>query len=317
VAGYETVGRAAVAIGPDPYLRGFHVTGTIGTLGAAAACARLLALEEPASAVALSLAATQAAGLKSNFGTMTKSLHAGSACRNGLLAALLAKRGFTANTDALEAGQGLAAAHGGALDAEAALAEPPAGWHLRENLFKYHASCFLTHAVIDAIGEALASGRVVATDVEHVGIHVSELELGACAIPAPADALQVKFSMAHLAAMALLDRNMSAISDEDALDPELIAMRARVALIDDAQPERPRVEVALRDGSVVEAMHDATTPEPDLELQRSRLAEKFTTLAAPVLGGRGAAELLAALQALDGSMPVGALMSLTAPLARA
>jgi 2-methylcitrate dehydratase PrpD len=255
--------------------------------------------------------------LKSNFGTMTKSLHAGKACQNGLLSALLAARGFTANPDALEAERGLAAAHGGACDAEAALAEPPAGWHLRENLFKYHASCFLTHAVIEAIREARASGRVSSAQLERVRIHVSELELGACAIAAPADALQVKFSMAHLAAMALLDRDTSTITDADARDPELIATRARVVLVEDAQPERPHVEIELREGAVVHAVHDANTPEPDLERQLSRLAEKFTTLAAPVLGPAGAAELLATLEALDAGARVRDLMSLTTPLARA
>src|SRR6202012_4249202 len=96
VTGYGTACRVAAAVGPVSYLRGFHHTGTIGTLGAAAACARLLSLDTGRPATALALAATQAAGLGCMVGTMAKSFHAGKACENGLLAAQLAWNGFTA-----------------------------------------------------------------------------------------------------------------------------------------------------------------------------------------------------------------------------
>jgi 2-methylcitrate dehydratase PrpD len=127
VAGYETACRAGVALGREPYLRGYHSTATVGVLGAAAACARLLELPARDTARALGIAASSAAGLKANFATMTKSLHAGRACAEGLLAALLASRGFSASTAAIEAPQGLASAFGAELDTRAALGDPPAG----------------------------------------------------------------------------------------------------------------------------------------------------------------------------------------------
>jgi 2-methylcitrate dehydratase PrpD len=308
VAGYETAGDVGAAVGPAPYMRGFHATGTIGALGAAAACARLLELDAERTAIALSLAATQAAGLKSNLGTMSKPLHAGKAAQSGLLAAQLAGRGFTANPDAIEAEQGLAAAMGGERDA-AAYVGAPAGWHLRNNLFKYHAACYLAHPVIDAI----AAARVDPLAVCRVAVHVSELERGACVIPEPASALEVKFSVAHLAAMALLGRDTSSICDADATEPALIAMRRRVQLAHDGEPEHPTVDIELTDGSIVRAAHDSSEPERDLAVQRAKLEAKFTTLAVPVLGQQRTRELARSICSLDARVGAREVMALAVP----
>jgi len=310
VAGYETACRIAVALGPEPYLRGLHSTGTVGTFGAAAACARLLGLDDKRTAIATGIAASQAAGLKCNIGTMTKSFHAGKACENGLLAALLAARGFTASRSAIEAEQGFAAIAGGDCDASEALADPAAGWHLRDNVFKYHASCFFTHSAIEGLRELKASGAVQVDEVDCVTVHVSELELGACVIPEPSTALEVKFSLAHLAAMALLDRPTSRITDEAAADREVIALRSKIALADGATAGEPTlVEVGLSDGTVASARHDVNAPERDLTVQRQCLSEKFMALAEPVLGDPGARGLLTALSELEGGHSISALMA--------
>jgi 2-methylcitrate dehydratase PrpD len=307
VAGYETASRVAVAVGNEHYFSGFHSTGTIGTFGAAAACARLLGLDGQRTAVALGIAASEAAGVKANIGTMTKSFHAGKACENGLLAAMLAGRGFTANASAIEASQGFAAISGGTFDPDAALAEPPSGWHLRDNLFKQHASCYFTHSTIEGLRELAPEPA----DVERVTVHVSDSELGTCVIGEPQTGLEVKFSIAHLAAMTLLGHSTSVIADEIAFDEDVIAARSRIALVPDGTPGEPtRVEVALRDGTVLEAARDVNTPERDLAAQRERLSAKFNALAEPVLGEAGASDLLAALSALDGDDGVRALMTL-------
>src|SRR5208283_3122995 len=106
VAGYETACHIGMVLSPGHYNLGFHSTGTVGALGAAAACARLLGLDAETTATALGIAGTQAAGLKSQFGTMCKPFHAGKAAQNGLLAARLAARGFTSRTDIVECVQG-------------------------------------------------------------------------------------------------------------------------------------------------------------------------------------------------------------------
>src|SRR5438034_1045684 len=126
-AGYETACRIGAALRPGHYNLGFHSTGTVGSFGAAAACARLLGLDAETTAVALGIAGTQAAGLKSQFGTMCKPFHAGKAAHNGLLAARLAQRGFSSRTDIVECVQGFALTHGPAFAPEAARATPDGG----------------------------------------------------------------------------------------------------------------------------------------------------------------------------------------------
>jgi 2-methylcitrate dehydratase PrpD len=314
VAGYETACRIAVALGPEPYLRGYHATGTIGTFGATAACARLLGLDAKRTALATGIAASEAAGLKCNFGTMTKSLHAGKACENGLLAAQLAARGYTANPSAIEADRGFAAVVGGGCDAAAALTDPASGWHLRENIFKYHASCFFTHSMIEGLRDVMGSSPPPLAEIEQICVHVSELELGTCVIPTPSTGLEVKFSLAHLAAMTLLGRTTSTITDADARDEEAIAQRSKVVLVEDGLARRAtRVEVRLRGGEVMSACHDVNTPASDLADQRRRLAGKFIPLARGALGSSGAPRLLEALSRLDASGSVRALMALARP----
>src|ERR1700737_4736120 len=149
VAGYETACRIGLALQPGHYNLGFHSTGTVGSLGAAAACARLLGLDAETTAIALGVAGTQAAGLKSQFGTMCKPFHAGKAAQNGLLAARLAARGFSSRADIVECVQGFALTHGPDFAPAAALATPEDGLHLLANLFKYHAACYFTHAPIE------------------------------------------------------------------------------------------------------------------------------------------------------------------------
>src|SRR5690606_9127603 len=117
----------------------------------------LLGLDATGAAHALGIAATQSAGLKSLFGTDCKPLHAGNAARSGLVAAMLAARGFQSRTDILECPQGFARTLAEDFHPELALAEPPGGFHLRANLFKYHASCYETHATIECARQLRAT----------------------------------------------------------------------------------------------------------------------------------------------------------------
>src|SRR4051794_268053 len=135
VAGYETACRIGSAMRPGHYDLGFHATGTVGCFGAAAACARLLGLDAEATGRALGIAGTQAAGLKSQFGTMCKPFHAGKASHNGLLAARLAARGFSSRPDTVECEQGFALTHGPDFRPERALGDPRGGFHILANLF--------------------------------------------------------------------------------------------------------------------------------------------------------------------------------------
>jgi 2-methylcitrate dehydratase PrpD len=313
VAGYEAQCRVAQALGNAPYQRGFHATGTIGTFGAAAACARLLGLDADHTAVALGIAATQAAGMKSMFGTMSKPLHAGKACANGLLAAKLAARGFTANPAAIEAEQGFAEVTGGRLNADRALAE---GWFLRGNLFKYHAACFATHSTIEGVRRLRAQAGFGASDVDRVVVHANAAQLRMCAIAEPDTGLEAKFSLRHLVAMALSDvdtANTDSFTDACARDTGLVSLRQRV----DVEPDGPDragtpVDVVLRDGATLRIAHDVSVPATDLDGQRAALLAKFDALCAPVLGLPGARRLADLTAELDLLPDVGDLLNASA-----
>ena len=309
VAGYETACRVAAAVGPLSYLRGFHHTGTIGTLGAAAACARLLSLDVARTTTALALAATQAAGLGCMVGTMSKSFHAGKACENGLLAALLAQNGFTANESAIESAKGFAATASGACDSAAALAEPPLGWHILSNLFKFDASCYMTHSTLAGIRELRTQHRLNSDAIAEIRLHLGELEFATCALPKPTTGLEVKFSVAHLAAMAALGRSTMVIDDAAAGDPAVVALRDKVTVSNDGTSGAPTaVEVMLNDGSRLTTARDVNTPERDLVLQRRRVEQKFRTITTPHLGADRAEAVIADVQAPAGTFDVRALV---------
>jgi 2-methylcitrate dehydratase PrpD len=317
VAGYETECRIGALVLPDHYGRGFHATGTIGSFGAAAACAHLLGLDAEKTATALGIAATQAAGLKSMFGTMCKPLHAGKAAQNGLLAALLAARGFTSRTDALECAQGFAATQSSDFRPERALAEPPGGYHLRGNLFKYHAACYLTHAPIECARTLRREHAIDPSAVREASLKVDAGASKVCHILAPRTGLEAKFSLRLTTAMALAGidtARLEAYSEDTAKDPALAALRDKVSV--DFQPGWPhtqaRLKLTLNDGRVIEAAHDSGIPEQDLGEQGRRLEAKFLSLAEPLLGERAHA-LAAAVASLDQSADLRDLTRLCTP----
>jgi 2-methylcitrate dehydratase PrpD len=304
VAGYETACRIGAALQPGHYDLGFHSTGTIGTFGAAAACARLLGLGAEATAMALGIAGTQAAGLKSQFGTMCKPFHAGKAAQNGLFAARLARRGFSSRTDIVECIQGFALTHGPDFVPNAALATPEAGFHLLANLFKYHAACYFTHAPIECARRLRAEHRLSPEMIAGITLRLDASCDRVCNIPVPVDGLQSKFSLRQTVAMALAGvdtASLGAYSAENARDPGLVRLRDRMRF--DWQHNRPQtlceLELDLVDGRSVSARHDAGVPAADIAAQGDRLAAKFDVLVAPVLGAPRARELREMICGLD------------------
>jgi len=315
VAGYETACRIGMALKPGHYDLGFHSTGTVGSFGAAAACARLMGLDAETTAVALGIAGTQAAGLKSQFGTMCKPFHAGRASQNGLLAARLAARGFSSRADIIECVQGFALTHGPDFVPPAALAAPAAGLHLFANLFKYHAACYLTHAPIECARRLRDEHRLKPEQIVALTLRLDQSCERVCNIPAPVDGLQSKFSLRQTVAMALAGvdtASLTAYSAETARDPGLIGLRERVSL--DWQESWPQtlaeLDLELADGKRVTARHDAGIPAADIEEQGRRLAAKFDALVEPVLGAPRARELRETIVGLDSLTDIGSLTGL-------
>jgi 2-methylcitrate dehydratase PrpD len=315
VAGYETACRIGVALQPGHYNLGFHSTGTVGSFGAAAACARLLGLQTMGTAAALGIAGTQAAGLKSQFGTMCKPFHAGKAAQNGLLAARLAARGLTSRSDLVECVQGFALTHGPDFSPAAARATPQAGLHLFANLFKYHAACYLTHAPIECARRLRDEHRLKPEDIAEITLRLDASCERVCNIPAPVDGLQSKFSLRQTVAMALAGvdtASLAAYSIENALDPVLVRLREQVKLDwQDAWPQTvSELELALADGHRVAVRHDAGIPAADIGEQGQRLAQKFDALVEPVLGSARTRELRGAISDLDRIPDIGNLTKL-------
>ena len=306
VAGYETICRIGLLVAPGHYARGFHSTATVGTFGAAAACAHLLGLDAAAVATALGIAATQAAGLKSLFGTMCKPLHAGKACWNGLLAARLAARGFTARPDVLECAQGFAATQSDDFHPDAALADPPGGFHLRTNLFKYHAACYGTHASIEAARRLRERHGLTDERIRRVTVRVDPASDKVCNIGDPRTGLESKFSLRQTVAMALAGidtAGLEAYSDANAVAPRLVSLRERIGVELVAGQgfsiTESEVEVETSDGARHALRHDAGVPASDLDEQGRRLAAKFASLAGPALGAGRSRELLARIDEID------------------
>jgi 2-methylcitrate dehydratase PrpD len=317
VAGYEPICRIGLLVAPGHYAAGFHATATMGSFGAAAACARLLRLDPARTAMALGIAGTEAAGLKSMFGTMCKPLHAGKAAQNGLIAARLAARGFTSRGDVLECAQGFAATHGPDFNPDAALAEAPGGWHLRGNLFKYHAACYLTHAPIECARQIAAAPGFAADRVRAAVLRIDRGADTVCNIAAPRTGLEAKFSLRLTTAFALAGIDTARLdiySAANAADPNLVALRdkVRVEFVSGWPSSRAELRVSLADGRDFEARHDSGVPCADIAAQGGRIEAKFLSLATPVLGDAAARRLTQAVARLDDLPAITELTALAA-----
>jgi 2-methylcitrate dehydratase PrpD len=289
--------------GPAHYADGWHNTGTIGTFGAAAAAASLLNLDPDRTDQALGIAGTRAAGLKSQFGTMCKPLHAGHAAATGLQSANLAAKGFSSCTDILEATQGF-------MDTQAASASldrfqdaMARDAFTQDICFKYHAACYLTHSAIEATRALAASNRFNPQDITQIDIFVDKGHLRVCNIQEPKSGLEAKFSLRLTAAMALCDLDTAAIDlfdDPITRDERLVGFRDKVAVHahEQSRPETV-VRITTADGQTFEEAVNVAVPMRDLDQQWQKLTDKFLTLATPHLGDAGATRLASTCRNLE------------------
>jgi 2-methylcitrate dehydratase PrpD len=312
VAGYEIACRVGLLVAPGHYARGYHATCTVGALGAAAACARLLGLDAERAAHAIGIAATQAGGLKAMFGTECKPFHAGLAAHNGLRAARLAAAGMISRADALECRQGFAATLSPDFNAQAALGDA-ARFYIRANLFKYHASCYGTHGAIECIRHLRDANAIEPQEIARVKLRVEKGADAVCNIPNPRTALEAKFSLRFMGAAALAGADTSDLAffeDATTADAALCALRDKVSvdLVSDWPAMQAEVVIEMKDGRVLRATHDAGVPGTDVALQGRRLVAKFGRLVEPVLGRAGCGKLLRLLERLE-QTPVADLMA--------
>ena len=289
--------------GPAHYADGWHNTGTIGTFGAAAAASVLLGLDQERTGQALGIAGTRAAGLKSQFGTMCKPLHAGHAASTGLQSASLAARGFTSCDDILEATQGFMDTQAKSASEDRFEQAMTTAAFTQDICFKYHAACYLTHSAIEATRALCASNRFNPRDVTRIDVHVDKGHLRVCNIQEPASGLEAKFSLRLTTAMAMSNLDTASITlFDDAItrDPDLVAFRDRVHV---HAHEAPQPETIVRmttaDGRQFEESANVAIPLRDLNRQWQKLTDKFLTLAGPVLGEENARQVALACRHLE------------------
>ena len=316
VVGTEVACAIGAMLGPAHYAQGFHATATVGCVGAAAAVARLLGLDEERVACALALGATQAAGLKANFGTMAKPLHAGRAAMSGLLAARWAAAGMTGSTQVIEADQGFGMAMSPAFSP--AFTPPESQFGIEINCYKFYPACYYTHSAIAAAGALCDEHDLAPGSIASVAVRLQPQHDKVCNIAATRDGPGIKFSVRPLVAMALagVDAGDPAVFTEQiALRPDLVALRERVAFEPAAVPTRTAAALAitLADGRVLERAEDVGVPAAGLDLQEERLLAKFHGLAAPLLGPAASEALARLILGFDDTHRAAALFAAGLP----
>ena len=207
VVGFEIEAVLGPTMNPRHYQQGWHCTSTLGTVGAAASAARLLKLDSTATTHCLAIAASEASGLKENFGTMTKPLHAGLAARNGIIAALLAQQGFTASEHALDGPQGfLTAMASEKPDVQPLAANLGNRWEILQTgiTIKLYPSCAATHPALDTILDLRREHNLTSEMVESVEVQVDSVTPSLLIYDRPETGLHGKFSMPFCVAAALV-----------------------------------------------------------------------------------------------------------------
>ncbi len=325
VVGFELEGRLGRAMNPRHYQRGWHCTSTLGTIGASAAASRLLGLDASQTGHALAIAASEASGLKENFGTMVKPLHAGLAARNGVLAALLARAGMTASRTAINGSQGfLAAMDSEQRSLDAFASDLGTRWEIVDTgiAVKLYPSCAGTHPTLDALLDLKRREGFGADDVEVIDIGVDKIVPTILIYDRPSSGLEGKFSMPFCAAAAVVHGRIG-IETFDAAqlrDEAIVALQSRVtmrvdATLDTSAPPltQARVTVRLRDGRVLTALAHGARGYPERPASEAELATKFTSCAAQTLSESQAARALAALREIDAIGDVRILAALLDP----
>ena len=287
VLGVEAEERIGLSVFPEHYRAGWHITGTAGVFGSAAAAGKLLGLDERQMAWALGIAATQAAGLQEMFGTMCKSLHPGRAAQNGLTAALLAAKNFTSSERAIEAPRGFARVMSTKFDPEVITAGLGERFELLSNMYKPYACGLVVHAAIDGCIELVREHRLTPEAIEAVELTVSPLVLDLTGNTAPQTGLEGKFSVYHAVSAAIIHgaAGEAQFSEDCVRDPRVVAVRNRVSAKVDPAIGRTeaRVTIRTRDGRalsrhVEHALGTLARPMSDADLEA-----KFRGLAGEVL----------------------------------
>ncbi len=297
VAGVEVECRIARALQSAHYDQGWHITGTAGIFGAAAACSRLMNLDEDACTWALGIAATQSAGLRAMFGSMSKSLHVGRAAQGGLSAALLAAQGFTSAEAALEGKLGFIHVLSSVPNPQALTTSLHGDWELLRNTYKPFACGLVIHPALDGCIELRERHGLRADDIASIELSVHRLTLELTGKPTPRTGLEGKFSVFHGAAVGIIDGagGEAEFSDARVQAADTTALRSRVTARVDPQlgMEQALVVITTVQGQKFTLRVEHCIGSLERPLSDAALDAKFLALAQGALGLRAPAALRA------------------------
>jgi 2-methylcitrate dehydratase PrpD len=311
VAGLEVGARLGRHLNPSHYAAGWHATATLGTLAAAAAAARLLGFDSNRARTTMGIAASSASGIRKNFGSMVKPLHAGFAARNGVIAALLAAEGHTADPDVLDGERGFIDVFGGAetpdltglhfgLDQPLEIMASGVG-------IKRYACCGCTHSALDALLALREEHRFDAASIASMTCTMNGLVPDILVHHRPASPAQAKFSMEYCLAVAAIDGDcgMDQFSEARVEETRVRSLLERVTTSVDPAIEYRNgvypglVTVNFRDGSSISRYADEAKGHPDQPLALSELRLKFMSCARRCVSEDRAAAAFESLAALE------------------
>ena len=284
ILGIEAACKVGNAISPEHYARGWHVTSTCGVIGAAAACARLLKLDETRAAYAIGMAASQSAGLSEMLGSPTRMFNMGHAARSGFMAAWYASKGITSSLCALEAPRGFGNAFTTRCDWTALIDTLGVTWELTANAFKPYPCGIVVHPVIDGCLLLRERHAIRAQDIESVEVTVNPAVQVIMSRPEPADGMRSKVSAEHCIAVAMVQgaAGLQQFTDKVVRDPDVTDLRRRARLLcsDAMAKDAARVCVVMKDGTRHETFVEHAKGSAEVPLTDRELEEKFRNLVA-------------------------------------
>ena len=311
VLGVEAECRIGLSVYPEHHDLGWHITGTAGTFGAAAAIGKLVGLDEQQMAWAFGLSAAQAAGTHEVFGSMTKSLQPGKAAQNGLMAALLAKQGYTSTETGIEGKHGFGHVYSTRFDPTVVTNDLGRQYELSLNMYKAYACGLVTQGAIYGCIDLCRQHGITHDQIESVGMRVGPRTLQLTNNRTPRNGLEGKFSVYHACAAAIVFGNAleEQFSDAAVNDPRVLALRTRIDATADASLERTQavVTMKLKDGRTVvnnveHALGTLGRPMSDADLEA-----KFRGLAEPVIGAAKCREVVTLCWDVEKLLDVGVL----------
>src|ERR1700688_3771234 len=284
--GVEVETKINEAISPRHYDEGFHSTGTCGTFGSTAACARLRGLDVKQTIYALGIGATEGGGFRDNFGSMTKPFQAGHAAENGTVAAELAALGWTAAEDILEAPLGFFQAEGGGFDPDAIVGRLGKPWTLASPgvSINPHPSGSLSHPAMGEMLRLIRENNIKAADVEKVDIGANPAMMTSLLHHRPTTGLQGKFSMEFCLSILLLERKagLKGYQDAAAQRADVQDMIKRVNFYIDPEAEQAGLDkmtsilrIHLKNGKVLSGRAEFAKGSPANPMSYDKVSDKF------------------------------------------